>query len=464
MKILLVVPSQFKIYGNLSAPDFPPLGLGYIAAVLEKAGHIVRIVDMDADGIKGHEFIKILKMENYGLVGITTTTPTFNEAVYLTRIVKQNSNAFTVLGGMHVTVMPEESMKFDSVDFIVKGEGERTIVELVDYLEGRLKLKAVDGIYYREDGRITKNNDRELIANIDEIPFPARHLYNNKNYTYPDTLSAPVFPIVTSRGCLGHCIYCAVKCMFKNKFRTRTPRNVVDEIELLVTRFKAKEIHIWDDNFTFVKSRVIQIKDELKRRNLKVRFAMPDGLRVDCVDKELLRALKEMGTYSVAFGVESGSQKTLDRVKKGIRLERIEEVFRLTRKAGIEIWAFFMIGLPDEDGTRIRETIDFAKKINPDVAKFHILKPFPGTEVYKEFSSSNLILDYNFDSYGIHTPPVHRLKNLSREEILGWQKYAYRSFYLRPGILLRHIFRLKSFHRLKLNFIAGRSVLESMVK
>lgn len=464
MKVLLVAPSQSKVYGNFSAPDFPSLGLGYLGAVLEKSGHIVKITDIDADKVTEQEFIKTLKTEDYGLIGITTVTPIFNEAIYLSKLIKDNSDAFTVLGGIHVSAMPEESMKFDSVDFVIKGEGERTIVELIDYLEGRRELESVDGIYYRQNGKISKNKDRELIFNLDELPFPARHLYNSQNYTYPDTLATPVFPIITSRGCPARCTYCAANCIFQRKFRTRTPENIVNEIELLVRKFKAREIHIWDDNFALIKSRVIRIKDEMKRRNLRLKFAIPDGIRIDCVDEDILKALKEMGTYSIAFGIESGSQRTLDRVKKGIKLECIAEVFKLTRKLGIEIWAFFIIGLPDEDETRIRETIDFAKKINPNIAKFHILKPYPGTEVYEELLSHNLILDYNFDNYGIHTPPVHRLKNLTANQILDWQKRAYRSFYLRPAILLKQLCRLKSIFRLKLNIIAGKNILKKIIR
>lgn len=462
MKIFLVTPSQYRVYGNFLAVDYPSLSLAYLGAVLLKYGHSVRIGDIDADKISERSFINTIKAENYDLVGITATTPIFKEAVKLSRLVKEHSNAFTVLGGMHASVMPQEAMKFNSVDFVVKGEGEKTLIELVNYLEGRVKLEDVDGIYYRKNGKVAKTKDRELICNLDEIPFPARHLHRNQNYTYPDTLTAPVFPIITSRGCPSRCTYCATNIIFQHKFRMRTPENIVNEIEFLVKKYKAREIHIWDDNFTFMKSRVIEIKDEIKKRNLRLKFAFPNGIRVDRVDKDILKALKEMGTYSISFGIESGSKKTLNRIKKGLRLELVEEVFKITRKLGMEIWAFFMLGLPDEDEERIRETIDFAKKSNPDIAKFHILKPYPGTKVYEELLSENLILDHDFDNYGIHTPPVHRLKSLTADQILEWQKRAYRSFYLRPGVLMKHIFRLKSIRRLKSNFITGRNVLRIM--
>lgn len=464
MNILLIAPSQSKIYGNLRPPDYPPLGLGYLGASLERGGHVVRIIDIDADNISDADFVNLLNDSNYSLVGITTTTPTFNNALNLARLVKENSNAKTVLGGIHATIMPEESMKSDTVDFIVKGEGEKTILELIDYLEGRTELEFVDGIYYRKNGNILKNKDRFLIDNLDEIPFPARHLFNQQRYTYPDTLYSCAFPIITSRGCPANCNYCNSKNIFSRRFRFRSPQNVVDEIEYLTKNFKAKEIHIWDDNFTVRKERVFQIRDEIKRRNIKVKFAFPNGLRADCVDEGRLKALKDMGTYSIAFGVESGNQKVLDRVNKNIKLEEIEVAFKLAKKIGLETWAFFMIGLPSETADTIKDTINFAIKLNPDVAKFHILKPFPGTEVYKEFMELGLLLDNNFDHFGIHTPPVHRLETLGPNDLLKWHRKAYRYFYLRPSIFLKQLLRLKSFNRLKLNLTAAVGVLKNILR
>ncbi len=462
MKVLLVMPSQTGVYGNLTAPDYPHLGLAYLAAVLEKAGHTVKIIDIDADGVSREKFIADLKKADYGLVGITTTTPTFNKAIELTKIVKDNSKAFTVLGGIHVTVTPEESIKCDSVDFIVKGEGELTILELVRYLEEGTDITSIDGIYYKNNGSVIQNRDRALINNLDDLPFPARHLFDKHNYSYPDALLKPTMPIITSRGCPANCTYCNSKSIFTRRFRVRSPQNILEEIECLIKEFKVKEVHIWDDNFTTQKKRVLQIRDEIKRRNIRIKFAFPNGLRADYVDKEVLRALKDMGTYSIAFGVESGNQRVLDRVNKNIKLEEIERAFRLARKIGLETWAFFMIGLPGETKDSIKDTIDFAIKLNPDVAKFHILKPFPGSEVYKEFLKEGLLLDNNFDHFGIHTPPVHRLETLSPEDLLRWHKMAYRRFYLRPSVIIRQLLRLKSFNRLKLNVSAAIGVLKNM--
>lgn len=462
MKILLVMPSQSGVYGKFSPPDYPCLGLAYLAAVLEKAGHTVKIIDIDADRIMPEKFTTNLKEEDFGLVGITTTTPTFKNAIKLTRLVKDNSKAFTVLGGIHATIATEESMKFDSVDFIVKGEGELTILELVEYLEKGKTLSSIDGLYYKDNGKVIKNKDRALISNLDELPFPARHLFNKQNYSYPDALSKPAVPIITSRGCPAACTYCNSRSVFTRKFRMRSPKNILDEIEYLIKEVQAREIHIWDDNFTTVKKRVFEICDEIKRRNIKIKFAFPNGLRSDYVDEEILGALKDMGTYSIAFGVESGNQRILDKINKNIRLEQIECVFKLAKKFGLETWAFFIIGLPTETQDTIKDTINFAIKLNPDVVKFHILKPFPGSPIYQEFLQQGLLLDNNFDHFGIHTPPVHRLQTLSPDDLLKWHKRAYRSFYLRPTKIIRELLRLKSFNRLRLNASTAISVLKNM--
>lgn len=231
---------------------------------------------------------------------------------------------------------------------------------------------------------------------------------------------------------------------------------------MLVNKYGAKEVHMDDDNFTTNPKRVFMIRDEIIKRGIKVKFAFPNGLRADFVDYEILKALKEMGAYSVAFGVESGSQRILDNIKKGITLKRVEQSFELARRVGLEIWGFFMLGLPGEDETTILETIRFAKKLNPDIAKFHLLKPYPGSEIFNEFLKQGLITDMNYVHYGIHTRPVHRLPNLTEDDLLRWQKKAYRTFYFHPSKIITLIIRLKSWNRIKLNISTGISLINEM--
>jgi len=461
MDVLLINPPSGEVYGKMEAPDYPPLGLAYVGAALEKAGHKVKIIDISADKIPKHEFLQTIK--NYKIIGLTSTTPTFNQAENLCKLIKENTEAITVLGGIHATIDPEDCLKSENIDFVVRGEAEATITELVDKIQNKKSFSKVKGISFTKNGKIIHNENRDLIQNLDEIPFPARHLFNHQKYTYPDSLLSPVMPIMTSRGCPHNCTYCCTKLIFSRRVRFRSAKNVVDEIEYLIKKYKVKEIHFWDDNFTLYKQRVFEINNELKKRGIKLHFAFPNGLRVDQVDFEILKCLKDMGVYSLAFGVESGNQIILDNVKKGTTIKQIEQAYKWAKELGFETWGFFMIGLYGDTPETIKDTISFAKKINPDVAKFHILKPFPGTEIFKQLLKEGLITEKDYSKYGIHTKPVHRLPDLTEEDLLNWSKKAYKEFYLRPTKIVQHILRVKSFERMKLNLKTGVNLVKSIL-
>ncbi len=462
MKILLVNPSQAAVYGQMSAPDYPPLSLAYVGAVLEKNGHDVQIIDIDADGVTDAKFTEKIK-KGYKIVGLTSTTPTYKNAERLCKIVKKNTDATTVVGGIHPTIAADECLQSENIDYLVRGEGEKTVLELVKTIEDGTEVGGIAGISYRKDGKIIHNPKRELIENLDELPYPARHLFNQRKYTYPDSLMSPVMPIISSRGCPHGCTYCCTKLIFTRNVRFRSAENVVGEIEDLIKTYGVKEIHIWDDNYTLNKKRVLEITELIKKRGIKLKFAFPNGLRVDQVDEEILKSLKDMGTYSVAFGVESGNQKILDRVEKGTNLAQIRAAFKLAKKVGLETWGFFMLGLPGEDRNTMRDTIEFAKELDPDVAKFHLLQPFPGTEAFEQLKKEGLITNYDYSQYGIHTRPVHRLPGISEDELLAIQKNAYRQFFLRPSKIIKHIIRMKSANRIKLNLGAGISIIKSII-
>lgn len=462
MKVILINPSQSVSYGGIGTPKYLPLGLAYIGAVLEQNGHNVRMIDMDSDGLTKEGLGEELRLEKPDLAGITVLTSSYNEAVLLSDIIKKSCSAYTVFGGIHPTVLPEESIEPESVDFVIKGEGERSMLELIRCIERKEEFAQVDGLIFKNNGKIIVNKNRDLIENLDYLPFPARHLFRNQEYSFPDTLTQRAFPIITSRGCPGNCTYCNTKNIFTRRLRFRSPESVIREIEFLIENYGAKEIHIWDDNFITHTKRVFQIRDEIKNRRLKLKFSFPNGLRADYISGEIIEALVEMGTYSIAFGVESGNQDILDRVKKGLTIEDIKRAFSLAKKAGLETWAFFILGLPGENKDTLLETINFAKQLNPDVAKFHLLQPFPGTEIFQEFFNKGLIRENNYDKYGIHSAPLHLFSDLNREELIYGQRMAYRQFYLRPIKLLSQLVRIKSWNRLRMNLQSGLWLLKKM--
>lgn len=459
--ILLVNPSQESVYGAFAVLPHPSLGLLYVGTSLDRAGHKVSILDADSAGLTRDMLMAILRDEAIEIVGVITVTPIYKRVVQLCAAIKEAfPSIVTVIGGIHPTVSPMQAMQAPSIDFAIKGEGEQTMLDLVEALNAEAGLADIPGLLYREDGQVRQNRERPLIDDLDSIPIPDWSLLRKGVYSYPDALHHPAFPVFTSRGCPSRCTYCQTKNMFTLKLRTRSAANVVDEIEHLVRVRGAREIHIWDDVFTANPERVFAIRDEMKRRALRIPISFPNGMRADQVSPAILRALKEMGAYSVAFGIESGNADMLKVIRRGMTKEDIVNAVGWAKAEGLETWGFFLIGLPTETREQIEETIAFARHLDLDVAKFHVMQPYPGSTAFFQLEGKGLIENYDYDQYGIHTAPVHRLDALSADEILDLQRQAYRRFYLRPSKILQHALRLKSFHRLKVNLSTAGGLLK----
>lgn len=462
MKVLFVIPGQQHIYEKMHVPVQIHMGVAYLAGAIEDICDVT-IIDMDADGVDIKKYADTISQERFDLVGVTVTTPTFYGSCHIARVTRQHSpDTVIMFGGSHPTLLPDETIAIPEVDIICIGEGEESVTEVVRALNGNRDLSDIKGIVFRRrtDGVIIDNGRRPFRnpGELDNLKFPARHLFHNHNYTYPDALYSRVAPLITSRGCPGRCTYCNTHTLYGGKVHFRSSENVVDEIARLISE-GVEEIHIWDDNFATNRKRVFEIRDEIKRRNIQIPIAFPAGIRADYLDKEVLTALKEMGTYSFAVGVESGDQGILDLCKKKVTLQQIQNVFFLAHDCGLETWAFFMFGLPGETLDTIQKTIAFAHLLNPDIVKFHILKPYPGSDVYGWLDERGLILSKDYNAYGIHGSPVHKLEDLTPEEMLTWQKIAYRSFYLNPKTLIKQIMRVKTYNRLKGNIKAGFELL-----
>lgn len=459
-RILLLNPSQSSVYGAFSVLPHPSLGLAYIGTVLKQAGHSVSILDADSAGLTRDMLMAVLREERIEIIGIITVTPIYNNVVKLcTEIKKEFPSVVTVIGGIHPTLAPMESMAPDCFDFAVKGEGEQTCLDLIEAINAGGGYVNIPGLVYREGGKVVQTPERPLIQELDSIPFPDWSIIKKMEYSYPDALYHPVFPIFTSRGCPAACTYCQTKNIFTRRLRNRSAENIVDEIEHLVNVWGAKEIHIWDDVFTANKKVVFEVRDLMRQRGLKIPINFPNGIRADEVDPDIFAALVEMGTYQVAFGIESGNEEILEILEKGCTKAQVRDAVRWAKDAGLEVWGYFLIGAPGENRARIEETINFAIDLDVDIAKFHIIEPYPGSKIFYQLASRNLIEDYNYDNYGIHTGPVHHLEDVSCAEMLELQKTAYRRFYLRPKKLLQHVLRLKSFNRLRVNLATAGGVL-----
>jgi radical SAM superfamily enzyme YgiQ (UPF0313 family) len=412
----------------------PPLGIGYLASVLREKGLKVRIIDDLVEKLPFNELIK--RVRDSLIVGITSTTPTFNAALrYAKAIKKRLPDVFIILGGVHTTFMPYEAIKHDFIDAVCVGEGEYTIVEVAERIEAEKSLEGVKGLIYKQDGRVIDNGRRGFIEDLDSIPFPAFDLMPLNKYTLLGH-KLEQFPMITSRGCPFACRYCSSSLFLGRKFRARSAENVADEMEWLIDKFNAKHIAFSDDTFTLNRKRVEKICDEIKKRGLDIKWSCSS--RVDTITSDLLRKMKSAGCVSIYYGIESASEEILRYYRKKIDFDKIRKAVELTKKAGIETICSFIIGAPAERKEDIKRTLKFAIKLNPDYAQFSILTPYPGTEIYAEAKEKGLLLTENYDEYTA-ARPVMKNFYLSPNELLGLLKYCYIRFYLRPKFIFNQI-------------------------
>lgn len=447
-RVLLIVPSQCNVYGIKIRPAFPAIGVMSVASMLEKAGHKASIIDIDADNMDITSILNEISKERYSIVGLTAVTATYPNAIEIAARIKEKfPHIINILGGIHATVDPINCAKEKVFDFIVAGEGECTAVELVDGIMGGIvDFFQIKGVVHRnKEGNIISGGTRDLAPDLNDFPFSAWHLIRNLNgYAPPDATSLPAVPIMVSRGCPGQCTYCNTKNIFGRRIRFRSPMNVIEEIRILVYKYKVKEIHFLDDVITANRKFVFDFCSFLKKEPYKLHLEVSNGLRADMVDKEILSALKEVGLKNIGFGIETGNERVLKLIKKGITKDQCRKAMSIARAIGLETWCFFMLGLPGDDAESIKDTVNFAIELDPKYAKFLILKPFPGSEAYFQLEEKGLIIDRDFSRYGVYTPPVHRLETLSQEKILEFQKMAYRKFYFRPRKILEHLKDIRS--------------------
>ncbi len=387
MKILLINPP----YPFEESPT-PPFSLISLAAYLLEKNTDVRIEDYIIQPYSIDRVERVIREYDPVAVGATAVTMNVNSAL---EILKDYRNAkpdvITVMGGPHVTFDAEHILgRNPQVDFIVRGEGEITFTELLKALEEGRPVDGIAGISYRKNGMVQHNDDRPLIPDINILPYPARHLVSLSKYR---ALGFPV-NMVTSRGCPNKCIFCVGSRMVGRKVRNFDVQRVVDEFEML-SKMGFRQINVVDDLFTANKKRCISICDEIIRRGIKhkwVAFA-----RVDTVSRELLIRMKEAGCTTLCFGIESGNQEILNLVKKKITLDKCREAVALCKETGMEPMTSYILGLPGETPETVRKTLEFAKSLSP-MYGYHILAPFPGTEVREkaaEYGMRILTDDWN---------------------------------------------------------------------
>jgi len=442
-KILLVDPPFYRFFNYFNR--YFPLGLSYLASTLRKAGHQVTIYDADCNkNSKGMDYTRLpekyriylkelrnpenpiikeisetFRKYQPDIVGVTVMTPKAASAFTIASLAKRfNKNCYVVFGGPHAALRADEILKnTKDVDFVVNGEGEAALLALVNTLTLSSTLigdsknnnfGTVQGISYRDGDKIVHNNTKKFIDNLDSLPFPDRGtLVGLDTYTSED-----MGLLMGSRGCPYSCSYCATQ-IWTRKVRYRSLTNILEEIKYVHQRYGTRQFTFKDDSFTVNRKRVMEFCNMLMNEGIKINWDC--NTRVDLVDPELLRTMKKAGCNSIKVGIESGSERILKLMDKGITLERIQEAARLFREAGIHWTAYFMMGIPTETKEDVKKTLELLYKIKPSFASIGVYEPFPGTRLFDMGVEHGLVnKEMTYEDFFTRIPSDYYLKDVNR--------------------------------------------------
>ena len=448
MDVLLINPPAQGVYDTLDI-KLPPLGLAYIAAVLRQNGHFVKIIDLNVD----ENLWELLSERKWGLVGMSGDTSRYPISLKIASQIKKYYGYTTVVGGPHVTFFDEQTLKTGVFDFVSRGEGEYVTLNLVNALESGGDLTKVRGLSFIKDGKLIRTPSEPPIKDLDALPFPARDLLPMEKYKITRFYGRPITNMVTTRGCPFNCYFCSSSQFFGLYWRTRSPKNIVDEIEEVYYKYGYNAIAFVDDNFTLRADRVIEIAKEIIKRKLDIywwAFSRVDEL---LKHEDMVEWMAKSGCKMIFLGIESVSKKILDEYNKRITALDSVQAVNLLRKHGISVWGSFIIGALDETEDMIKDTIRFAKMLDPKDVQFSVLTPFPGTRLYADAEKMGLIEHKNWKYYdGAHA--VMHTKYLTSKQLQRLLNYAYVSFYIRPHRLVkimpaifRYLFKLPAKRR-----------------
>ncbi|MFA4834196.1 MAG: radical SAM protein [Patescibacteria group bacterium] len=465
MKILIINPPAFRGNDYIRegrcmqtksswASLWMPLSLAYIAAVLRKEGNEIKLIDCIAERMKAEKLIKIAKDFLPNLIVINTAFPSIKgDMEVAAEFKKALPSANIAIFGLYPTLFEDKFLEeFSAPDFAVIGEPEWVIKNLVKKLEAGKELEEVDGLVWREGERIIVNQSQKIEENnLDELPFPARDLLNNEAYRLP-TDGKKFTLLSVGRGCPFTCSYCAANTYYGKEFRKRAVKSVVDEIEECLKKYGIKSFLFWGESFTLDSAYGEAICDEIVNRGLKIKWSTTS--RVDTLNENLLKKMKQAGCILLGLGIESANQEVLDRARKGTNLEKIKKAIKMVKEAGISSMGHFVFGLPGDTKESAEETVKFARKSGVNYAQFYCAIPYPRTELGRIAEENNWVETKDYSQFDL-TKSVMRNETLTSRQIKKFRDKAYLKFYFRPKMLkqtMGEVSSLRSFLEI-LNFM-----------
>ncbi|MCP6718257.1 MAG: B12-binding domain-containing radical SAM protein [Patescibacteria group bacterium] len=430
---------------------WPQTSLAYLAAMTPENLKI-EILDCIAEKINWDKFLKILNIKKPRYVVSHVITSTARNDLRVFEEAKK-IGAITITMGPHVTELPEKTLRENlDLDFVIVGEPEITFRELIKNLETKIHdFGKIKGLAYRIQEKIKINERREFLANLDELPIPRHDLLPLNKYVFPFMASKFTF-VLSERGCPFPCTFCRQPIMWERKIRHRSPESIIKELKIL-KEIGLKEFIFHSDTFTIDKDIVMKLCQMMINENFNFRWAC--NSRVDTVDEEMLKLMKKAGCWMIAYGIESGSPEILKKCEKEATVEQAEKTVKLTHENGIKVYGYFIIGLLGETQKTIQETIEFSKKLPITFAIFHIASPYPGTKFYQQVKEKGWLVSEKWENIDQgRNAPIH-YPQLSGKEIMAGTKKAYRSFYLRPKVILNILCSIRNFGDLEALFRAG---------
>lgn len=451
MRVVLINPAsnitrQNRIYGSFIRPVLP-LGIAYIAAALERNNIKVFILDQFATKMNNEEVLREISNIGPQIVGFSCLTSVMKEVESLARQLRSRGIK-VVLGNIHATVFADELLRSRVCDFVVRGEGECALVEICKSVSNGRDFHEIKGVSFAQNGTVHHNSDREPLISLDDLSYPAWHLFNLRYYTQFPLIAIYdlILPIQASRGCHYRCSFCSQDKMHKS-FRHRQVHSLIDEIEYLHNKFRVKYFGFVDAYFPFSIDYGLNFCEEFCRRGLHKKMKWITESRVDLVNYQLLKSMKDAGLYLIMYGFESGNQKILSSMNKSTTLEQARRAMEITKHLEVLSLGLFILGMPSETIQSCRDTIEFAKRLDCDIAKFNLAIPFPGSKFFEDYKDEfgGVVAPEKFNSWydwlANSNDIIYAPKAIGKKKLVNLQREAMFKFYFRPKLIARHILR-----------------------